>query len=109
MLVLIIRICPFGIFVCVLFKQKGKCLIWGDKRVFFVIEWLMREIQKKREADLFSTFLLLRTNQIISAGVMAAAEMAKEALAGGSSSASSDGGKLEGEQDEKEKDKGEKK
>lgn len=48
-------------------------------------------------------------NQIISAGVMAAAEMAKEALAGGSSSTSSDGGKLEGEQDEKDKDKGEKK
>jgi hypothetical protein len=40
---------------------------------------------------------------------MAAAEMAKEALAGGSSSTSSDGGKLEGEQDEKDKDKGEKK
>ena len=55
----------------------------------------MREIQKKREAGLFSTFPLLRTNQIISAGVMAAAEMAKETLAGGSSSASSDGGKLE--------------
>jgi len=69
-----------------------------------------REIcARERRRRTFSVFFLCsaptyHANQIISAGVMAAAEMAKKALAGGTSSTRSDGGKLEGERNEEGKD-----
>jgi len=107
--------CPFGIFLCVFcLTKKGSVCALIVKRVFVIIEWLVGEKENIWRKRVYSVFSLCSAPtyhcyQIISAGVTAAAEIAKEVLVGGSSSNRSDSGKLEGERDEKDSDKGEKK